>query len=190
MRLLSASKKESGAWLYTLPVTSLGLRMDDNTICIAIGLRLGAPLCIPHLCHHYGSNVARMGSVAVSALHGRHFRHAMLNDLLHKALSSANVPYRLEPTGLDPADGNRPDGITTVPWSNSRLLVWDATPLPLPIYPSQPLKYVQQQTRRSRPRSRSIVNSPPDPMRTPLKRLESLHVFLDRLGSPHCEHHW
>ncbi|KAL5470854.1 hypothetical protein EMCRGX_G028892 [Ephydatia muelleri] len=76
--------------------------------------------------------------VAVSALHGRHFRHAMLNDLLHKALSFANVLYRLEPTGLDPADGNRPDGITTVPWSNSRLLVWDATPLPLPIYPSQP----------------------------------------------------
>ena len=52
--LLSASKKESGAWLNTLPVTSLGLRMDNNTIRIAIGLRLGAPLCIPHLCHHWG----------------------------------------------------------------------------------------------------------------------------------------
>ena len=47
-RLLSASKKESGSWLHTLPVTSLGLRMDDNTIRIAIGLRLGTPLCIPH----------------------------------------------------------------------------------------------------------------------------------------------
>ena len=58
---------------------------------------------------------------------GRHFRHAMLNDILHRALSSANVPSRLQPTGLDRADGKRPDGITMVPWSNDRLLVWDAT---------------------------------------------------------------
>ena len=49
---------------------------------------------------------------------GRHYRHAMLNDILHRALSSANVP---EPTGLDRADGKRPDGITMVPWSNGRL---------------------------------------------------------------------
>ena len=65
-----------------------------------------------------------MGSVVVSA--GRHFRHAMLNDILHKALSSANVPSRLEPIGLDRADGKCP-GITMVPWSNDRLLVLDAT---------------------------------------------------------------
>ena len=41
VRLLSASKKGSGSWLHTLPVTSLGLRMDDNAIHIAIGLCLG-----------------------------------------------------------------------------------------------------------------------------------------------------
>ena len=51
----------------------------------------------------------------------------ILNDILHRALSSANVPSRLEPTGLDRADGKRPDGITMVPWSNGRLLVWDTT---------------------------------------------------------------
>ena len=67
-RLLSASKKESGAWLHTLPVTSLGLRMDDNTICIAIGLCLGAPLCIPHLCHQMWTCLVRTGSVVVLVL--------------------------------------------------------------------------------------------------------------------------
>ena len=56
---------------------------------------------------------------------GRHLHYAMLNDILHRALSS--VPSQLEPTGLDRADGKRPDGITMVPWSNGRLLVWDAT---------------------------------------------------------------
>ena len=58
---------------------------------------------------------------------GHHFHHAMLNGILHRPLSSANVPSWLEPTGFDRADGKHPDGITMVPWSNGRLLVWDAT---------------------------------------------------------------
>ena len=95
-RLLSASKKEFGAWLQTLPVTSLGLCMDDNTIRIDIGLRLGAPFCIPHLCHHCGSNVDMPGMPILSCHFsaGHHFHHVMLNDILHRALSSANVPSR------------------------------------------------------------------------------------------------
>ena len=42
-------------------------------------------------------------------------------------MASANVPSRLEPSGLYRSDGNRPDGVTMTPWSNGRLLVWDAT---------------------------------------------------------------
>ena len=41
-RLLAAATKESGAWLHALPVASLGLRMDDDSLRIAVGLRLGA----------------------------------------------------------------------------------------------------------------------------------------------------
>ena len=48
-RLLAASSRESGAWLQAHPVSSLGLRMDDNTIRVAVGLRLGSPLCRPHI---------------------------------------------------------------------------------------------------------------------------------------------
>ena len=33
--------KESGAWLRALPVTALGLRMDDSTVRVMVGLRLG-----------------------------------------------------------------------------------------------------------------------------------------------------
>ncbi len=58
---------------------------------------------------------------------GRHFRHAALNDIVHRALTSAKVPSRLEPSGLYRTDGKRPDGITVVPWKSGQLLVWDAT---------------------------------------------------------------
>ena len=53
-RLLAASSKESGAWLHAFPVSSLGLRMDSNTVCVAVGLRLGAAICHPHTCCHCG----------------------------------------------------------------------------------------------------------------------------------------
>ena len=44
-RLLAAARKESGAWLHVSPMSALGLRMDDEVIQVAMGLRLGATLC-------------------------------------------------------------------------------------------------------------------------------------------------
>ena len=54
VRLLAASAKESSAWLYTIPISSLSLRMDDNTFRVAVGLRLGSTFCRPHACQHCG----------------------------------------------------------------------------------------------------------------------------------------
>ena len=31
------------------------------------------------------------------------------------------------PSGLYPSDGRRPDGMSVVPWTRGKLLVWDAT---------------------------------------------------------------
>ena len=59
--LLSVSTKESGAWLRALPVTALGLRMDDNTVRVAVGLRLGTAVCGPHSCQFCGSAVDALG---------------------------------------------------------------------------------------------------------------------------------
>ncbi len=61
-RLLASASKESGAWLHALPVTSLCLRLDDDSVRIAVGLRLGVPVCGPHSCHHCGADVDAMGS--------------------------------------------------------------------------------------------------------------------------------
>ena len=128
-RLLAVSTKESGAWLNALPISSLGLLMDDEALRIAIGLRLGCPLCRPHACTHCGEDVDQYATHGLSCKwsQGRHSRHGELNDIIHRALVSAKVPSRLEPTGLLRSDGKRPDGMTIIPWSSGRLLVWDAT---------------------------------------------------------------
>lgn len=61
--LLAASAKESGDLLMkALPITSRGLRMDDNTVRVAVGLCLGTSLCHPHACHHCGAEVNHLGT--------------------------------------------------------------------------------------------------------------------------------
>ena len=46
---------------------------------------------------------------------------------LTRSLSVANIPSRLEPSGLYQADGKRPDGCSILPWRCGKVLVWDAT---------------------------------------------------------------
>jgi len=47
----AASSQHSGDWLFALPVASCGMRLDDEAVRVAIGLRLGLALCVPHQCH-------------------------------------------------------------------------------------------------------------------------------------------
>ena len=128
-RLLAACAKESGAWLHAFPVSSLGLRMDNEVIRVAMGLRLGLTLCQPHKCQHCHTLVSHQGLHGLSCRksQGRHPRHAAINDIIKRALTSVGVPSQLEPTGICLSDGKRPDGATIVPWKTGRVLVWDAT---------------------------------------------------------------
>ena len=48
--------------LNALPISSLGLRIDDNTIRVSVGLRLGTTLCRPYTCHHCGAEVNHLGT--------------------------------------------------------------------------------------------------------------------------------
>ena len=40
-RLLATSAKESGAWLLAMPVTSLGLKVDDHKLRVAVWSETG-----------------------------------------------------------------------------------------------------------------------------------------------------
>ena len=112
-----------------LPVSSLGLRMDDDVFRVAAGLRLGVPLCRPHKFQLCGSPVdsqATHGLLCRKSL-GRHPRHSAINDLIKRSLASAKISAHLEPTGICRSDVKRPDGASVLPWRNGRILVWDAT---------------------------------------------------------------
>ena len=93
---------QSGAWLNALPIAPLGLRLSDDVIRVAVGLRLGVPICRPHLCVSCGANVEALGVHGLSCCFskGRHSRHAALNDILKRTLESAKIPCHFKPSGL------------------------------------------------------------------------------------------
>ena len=128
-RLLASQQKEAGAWLTAPPLSALGLRMDNDSIRVAVGLHLGSALCIPHDCALCGAQVDETGVHALSCRKskGRLPHHSYLNDIIKHALMAIDIPCALEPRGLFRVDGRHPDGISVLPWEQVRCLVWDAT---------------------------------------------------------------
>jgi len=82
-RLRAVASPHAGDWLKAVPASSLGLRLADDSMRVAIGLRLGANLCIPFTCS-CGSQVDARGSHGLSCVRsaGRHLRHSPVNDLV------------------------------------------------------------------------------------------------------------
>ena len=127
-RLLASCSPSSGVWLNALPSAPLGLLLEDSTLRIAVGLRLGAPIVLEHQCI-CGATVNKLGhhGLVCKRSSGRHLRHNLLNDAILRALQSANVPSVREPPGLSRTYAKRPDEATLVPWLRGRCLLWDAT---------------------------------------------------------------
>jgi hypothetical protein len=127
-RLKAVSFQHASDWLHCLPITSCGLRLSDEAIRVAVGLRLGANICQPHDCA-CGSLVTARGTHGLSCTlgFGRVARHAAINDLIHRSLVKAGFPAIKEPRGMLRSDGRRPDGTTLIPWKAGRSLVWDVT---------------------------------------------------------------
>ena len=127
-RLLAVSSPHAGDWLNALPISSCGLRLDDDVVRVGVGLRLGLQICESHRCV-CDSMVDQQGLHALSCKFGigRLSRHGMLNDIVHRAFTSAGIPAMKEPTGLVEGCALRPDGLTLIPWAEGRSLAWDVT---------------------------------------------------------------
>lgn len=128
-RFLAAFAPHSAEWLNAIPNSSLGLKLDNNQLRIAVSTRIGAAVCQPHICNGCGQTVERLGCHGLSCRKsaGRHWRHHTVNDLIKRALGSAGFPAVLEPPGVSRDDGKRPDGMTLVPWRQGRSIIWDFT---------------------------------------------------------------
>ncbi|KAL1446882.1 hypothetical protein WDU94_010923, partial [Cyamophila willieti] len=118
----------SGAWLRAIPSPNIGTFLDNNTMRVCVGIRLGCTICRTHTCS-CGSTVDDTGRHGLSCKFsaGRISRHSEINKIVQRALSSANISARLEPNGLLREDGKRPDGITNIAWERGKFLVWDVT---------------------------------------------------------------
>ena len=127
-RLKAVAAPHAGDWLLAMPITSCGLRLDDEAVRVAVGLRLGANLCEPHSCV-CGQWVTALGHHGLSCSRGfsRFARHGVINDVVFRSLTKAGYPAIKEPPGLFRSDGKKPDGLTLIPWRSGRCLVWDAT---------------------------------------------------------------
>ena len=94
-RLLAAAAKESGAWLLALPVSSLGLRMDDHTSCWSSSRY--TTLSAPHLPTTVEVIIDALATYRLSCnkSQGCFSCHAAINAIIHRSLAAVNVPSTL-----------------------------------------------------------------------------------------------
>ncbi|XP_055328595.1 uncharacterized protein LOC129581495 [Paramacrobiotus metropolitanus] len=128
-RLLAQSRPEAGIWLNALPSAHIGNLLDDDTLKISVGLRLGARICEPHNCTKCLKPVDGYAHHGLSCTFsaGRHPRHGGLNSIVCRAFVSAGIPAKLEPRGTSHTNERRPDGCTTFAWQRGMCLAWDVT---------------------------------------------------------------
>ena len=102
--------------------------MVHQSLRIAIASCLEAPVCTKHRCI-CGAVVDASGTHGLSCRKsaGRLARHNAVNQLIHRALLTAQIPSRLEPVQLCHGDDKRPDGVPTMPWSRGKCMAWDFT---------------------------------------------------------------
>src|SRR6218665_1855621 len=76
-RIKAPQSSHTSDWLYALPMSARGLRLDDETVRVAVGLRLGVAICEPHVCA-CGAQVSSRGAHGLSCSlgFGRQARHA------------------------------------------------------------------------------------------------------------------
>ena len=132
-RFLGALAPHSADWLEAMPIANCGLFLSDDEVRIAVGLRLGATLCLRHPCP-CRKEVDALGlhCFACKRGSGKQMRHSLLNETVVRSLQRAGIQAKKEPLGLcsneaGTTQGKRPDGVTLIPWRRGRCVTWDVT---------------------------------------------------------------
>ena len=135
-RILAVSAPHAGDWLHAIPLANCGLLLENEELRIAVSIRIGAPVCLPHECV-CGSMVDKLGLHFFSCKKctGKHTRHSLLNDAVWRSFQRAQIQAQKEPAGLAVAiqgsngalSMKRPDGASLIPWKRGRSVAWDVT---------------------------------------------------------------
>ena len=133
-RLLDVSARHSSDWLHAMPISSCGLQLKNEDICVAVGFRLGTAhingtaICKPHQCPCGALvDVTGLHSLSCKLSASKHVRHNVINDLITRAVTLADIPCVKNPQGLSRSDEKRPDGMTLIPWKAGKCALWDGT---------------------------------------------------------------
>ena len=114
-RLLAVSSPHAGDWLLALPVASCGLRLDNESIRVAVGLRLGCVLCSAHRCE-CGTFVSDQG------VHGLSCRLAVGRLARHNAIQRHHTSGAWQSWAFHPSwnwgdwQARMSDDLTGWPW--------------------------------------------------------------------------
>ena len=72
-------------------------------------------------------DVTDLHSLSCKLRASKHARHSVINDLIARVVTLADIPCVKEPQGQSRSDRKRPDGMTLIPWKAGKCLLWDVT---------------------------------------------------------------
>jgi len=127
-RYLASMAPHSGDWLLALPIANCGLKLEDEAVRVAVGMRLGLACMSPtnvDLDQMWMPNAAI--AMVCKKAPSKIASHQVLNDIIWHAFNATDVPAIKESSGLNRQDGKRPDGLTLIPWQGRKPLIWDVT---------------------------------------------------------------
>jgi len=104
-------------WLHAPPIDSVGLRLSDEAVRVAVAHRLEYKACEPHTSH----------DLCCQNSGPRHERHHQKNEIIWCAIKRAQIPAAKEPVSLMQQDGKRSDSTTLLPWARGKPIAWDVT---------------------------------------------------------------
>ena len=132
-RILAVSAPHAGDWLLAIPLANCGLLLENEELRIAVGIRIGAPVCLPHECV-CGSMVDKLGLHFFPAKSAQgNTQGTLLNDAVWCSFQRAQIQAQKEPAGLAVAiqgsngvsSMKRTDGASLIPWKRGRSVAWD-----------------------------------------------------------------
>jgi len=122
-RFLASVAPYSGDWLLALLIANCGLRFDDEAVRVAVGMRLGLALCVPHSCPCGDQVDAQdLHAMAYKEAPGRIARHhlAVFGFCRHFSPQKA---IRIGQARWQTAS----QAHLIIPWQGGKSLAWDIT---------------------------------------------------------------